>query len=63
MKTNNFNLCRECTHINSCVLTSQKEKVFSCSEFDEKAEVQEIYEPTVSQQAAPIEVPELEMAM
>ena len=36
--TNQFNLCRECKHINNCVLTNQKEKVFSCSEFDEKLE-------------------------
>lgn len=40
MKTNHFNLCKGCMHINNCVLTNQKEKVFSCSEFDEKIEME-----------------------
>ncbi|WP_161805000.1 hypothetical protein [Lacinutrix mariniflava] len=32
---NHFNICPSCIHSNSCSLTAQKEKVWSCSEFDE----------------------------
>lgn len=32
---NHFNICPSCLHKNSCVLTEQKAKVWSCSEFDE----------------------------
>ncbi|MEM5565035.1 hypothetical protein WNY78_07960 [Psychroserpens sp. AS72] len=32
---NHFNICPTCMHSNSCVLTTQKDKVWSCSEFDE----------------------------
>lgn len=32
---NHFNICPTCIHQNYCVLTTQKEKVWSCSEFDE----------------------------
>nr|WP_321227980.1 hypothetical protein [uncultured Psychroserpens sp.] len=32
---NHFNICPSCMHSNSCVLTAQKDKVWSCSEFDE----------------------------
>lgn len=35
-----FRLCQECMHIKSCVLTNQKENVFSCSEFDEKLDAE-----------------------
>lgn len=35
MKTNNFNICPSCTHRNTCVLTAHKDKVWSCSEFEE----------------------------
>tara|TARA_B100000508_G_C11437556_1_gene266886 strand:- start:742 stop:981 length:240 start_codon:yes stop_codon:yes gene_type:complete len=40
MKTNPFNLCKECLHKHNCVLTDQKDKVFSCSEFDEEIGVE-----------------------
>ncbi|MDG5491186.1 hypothetical protein [Psychroserpens sp. SPM9] len=33
---NHFNICPSCMHRNSCVLTAQKDKVWSCSEFDEE---------------------------
>jgi len=33
---NPFNICPNCNHFNSCVLTSQKDKVWSCSEYDEQ---------------------------
>ncbi|MBU2922259.1 hypothetical protein KO504_12980 [Winogradskyella psychrotolerans] len=32
---NHFNICPSCMHRNDCVLTAQKDKVWSCSEFDE----------------------------
>ena len=32
---NQFNICPSCIHLNDCVLTAQKDKVWSCSEFDE----------------------------
>jgi hypothetical protein len=35
MKANHFNICPSCIHSNYCVLTAQKDKVWSCSEFDE----------------------------
>lgn len=31
---NHFNICPSCAHRNYCVLTTQKEKVWSCSEYD-----------------------------
>lgn len=33
---NPFNICPNCNHLNSCVLTSQKEKVWSCSDYEEQ---------------------------
>lgn len=33
---NHFNICPSCTYRNNCVLTIQKGKVWSCSEFDEE---------------------------
>ena len=32
---NHFNICSSCINSNSCALTTQKEKVWSCSEYDE----------------------------
>lgn len=32
---NHFNICPSCLHRNNCALTAQKDKVWSCSEFDE----------------------------
>ena len=32
---NHFNICPNCMHRKYCVLTAQKDKVWSCSEFDE----------------------------
>ncbi|SFI99143.1 hypothetical protein [Olleya namhaensis] len=29
-----FNICPDCIHRNYCVLTAQKDNVWSCSEFD-----------------------------
>lgn len=33
---NHFNICPDCMHHNTCVLTAQKDRVWSCSEFDEE---------------------------
>lgn len=35
MNTNSFNLCPVCVFNYSCVLTSHKSQVWSCSEFEE----------------------------
>ncbi|MBB3124806.1 hypothetical protein FHS04_002333 [Mesoflavibacter sabulilitoris] len=32
---NHFSICTSCSHVNTCVLTAQKDKVWSCSEYDE----------------------------
>ncbi|WP_425075672.1 hypothetical protein [Psychroserpens sp. S379A] len=32
---NHINICPSCEHRKTCVLTTQKDKVWSCSEFDE----------------------------
>lgn len=62
-----YYLCKECMHMNNCVITSYKEKVFSCSEFDENSteqltsigiEVSQLQVNTVLPQKA-----ELEMAL
>ncbi|MCL5128424.1 hypothetical protein [Algibacter sp. L4_22] len=36
MNANRFNICPSCIHQNTCVLTAQKDKVWSCSEYDEE---------------------------
>jgi hypothetical protein len=63
MKTNNYNPCMECAHINTCVLTSQKEKVFSCSEFDKRREEDTMHQFPISYKEEQIKTTELEMAM
>lgn len=35
MNAKHFNICPSCIHRNTCVLTAQKDKVWSCSEYDE----------------------------
>jgi len=35
MKANPFNICPTCNHKETCVLTDQKNQVWSCSEYDE----------------------------
>ncbi|WP_034921779.1 hypothetical protein [Gillisia sp. CAL575] len=35
MKSNPFNICPTCIHKETCVLTQQKNQVWSCSEYDE----------------------------
>ncbi|WP_167455915.1 hypothetical protein [Tenacibaculum singaporense] len=46
MNTNPFNICPSCTEVNICVLTKAKEKVWSCSEYNEvsaeKAKVDDV---------------------
>lgn len=32
---NHINICPSCVNRNNCVLTMQKDKVWSCSEYDE----------------------------
>ena len=31
-----FNICPSCMYLSTCVLTAQKDNVWSCSEFDEE---------------------------
>ncbi len=35
MKAKQFNICPSCMHVATCVLTDQKNLVWSCSEYDE----------------------------
>lgn len=35
MKLNAFNICPTCIHRDTCVLTTQKNQVWSCSEYEE----------------------------
>ncbi|MEM0519604.1 MULTISPECIES: hypothetical protein [Aequorivita] len=35
MISNSTNPCRECAHVSYCVLTHNKNAVFSCSDFEE----------------------------
>ena len=39
MKTNPLNLCSICINNTACVLTHAKEKVWSCSDFEESTTV------------------------
>lgn len=41
---NQFNICPSCVHRNNCVLTAQKDKVWSCSEFDEQKPNKTLFE-------------------
>lgn len=34
MKATSFSICADCIHIKYCVLTEQKDKVWSCSDYD-----------------------------
>lgn len=33
MKATSFSICKDCVHIRYCVLTDQKDKVWSCSDY------------------------------
>jgi len=46
---NQFNICPSCMHRNNCVLTAQKDKVWSCSEFDEAISETQDLEPEQKQ--------------
>ena len=39
---NHFNICPSCMHRSTCVLTAQKDKVWSCSEYDETPNIGEV---------------------
>ncbi|MDE1208149.1 hypothetical protein [Tenacibaculum larymnensis] len=41
MNTNPFNICPSCIEVDTCVLTKSKEKVWSCSEYNEVSEIVE----------------------
>lgn len=58
MKSNPFNICPTCVHRETCVLTQQKNQVWSCSEYDEDImELKKSNSPSVSIEGQP------EMAM
>jgi len=52
---NHFNICPVCEHQSTCVLTAQKDKVWSCSEFDKRQPNQPI--------SASIKQPEQELVL
>jgi len=56
MSTDSFNICPSCVHRNDCVLTAQKDKVWSCSEFDEDQQSEEVLETTVRQSEPVLEL-------
>lgn len=35
MSTNHFSICLSCINQYTCILTTQKDKVWSCSEYDD----------------------------
>jgi hypothetical protein len=39
-----INICPSCIHRNTCALTAQKDKVWSCSEYDENTLEEEVLE-------------------
>ena len=41
---NHINICPSCIHRNTCVLTTQKDKVWSCSEYDENTLEEDVLE-------------------
>ena len=40
---NHINICPTCIQRNDCVLTVQKSKVWSCSEYDEETSVNRVF--------------------
>ncbi|WP_157757619.1 hypothetical protein [Pseudalgibacter alginicilyticus] len=34
MKLSQFNICPSCLHVSTCLLTNQKNQVWSCSEYE-----------------------------
>lgn len=53
MKTNQFSICNQCIYFKSCVLTDQKEKVWSCSEYEDepiKKEKLSLHETNISKE-------------
>ncbi|GEQ86299.1 hypothetical protein ULMS_18070 [Patiriisocius marinistellae] len=58
MKLNQVNICPSCIYKDTCVLTMQKNKVWSCSEYEEGSEIFKTEStPVVKKQTEP------EMAM
>jgi len=41
MIATSFSICKDCAHISYCVLTDQKDKVWSCSDYDNSKSVYE----------------------
>ena len=57
---NHFNICPTCKYIDGCVLTTQKDKVWSCSEFSEIVSFDTITEIVLQEKLA---IKELEEAV
>jgi len=47
MESPSFNICPTCVHVSTCVLTSQKHKVWSCSEYHEVESIQKNRIPNI----------------
>ena len=59
MRLNTFNICPTCIHRDTCVLTTQKSQVWSCSEYEEDtAEARAKHTPLTTKK----EQPEMAMA-
>lgn len=48
MKTNPFNICPTCVYNETCVLTTEKSQVWSCSEYDEETTQSHNFQEPVS---------------
>ncbi len=50
MNKNRFNICPSCMHRITCVLTAQKDLVWSCSEYDEQNSETKLVQPSDMEQ-------------
>lgn len=49
MIATSISICRECIHLTYCVLTDQKEKVWTCSEYNDAEFDQELIVPGIEE--------------
>ncbi|WP_156125449.1 hypothetical protein [Cellulophaga sp. Hel_I_12] len=47
MESSSFNICPTCVYLSTCVLTNQKHKVWSCSEYHEVESIQKNLIPNI----------------
>ncbi|HZW62647.1 MAG TPA: hypothetical protein VFF15_03285 [Flavobacteriaceae bacterium] len=47
MDKKTFSICPSCIHVNTCILTEAKDKVWSCSEYDDLLHEENTSKPLV----------------